>query len=344
MRHLVQPRRRVLFVIEPLDGQILHALQLSPRVPFRRIADLVGVPEQTVARRYRKMRRDGAVRVIGVVNPRVHGECQWIVRVHARPDDLPRLAEALVRRPEVTHANVMSGWTELVCVVRAPLGETNDGLLQRLPRTSAVLGMKVDLILHVFGGSSGTQWTGYGHNLSAEQATALLEATAGAESPRAPAPPADDDQPILDALASDGRTPHARLAELTGWSPARVKRRLAALEASATLTYDLELLPELLLGFHVNAMVWLRTPPRHLVRVAGQIAAHDEVASVVAVSGHNNLMAVVICRDVEHLYRYLAERLAVIDDVHSYDVGIRTKRLKQAASLVSHGRLIQGRR
>lgn len=52
------------------------------------------------------------------------------------------------------------------------------------------------------------------------------------------------------------------------------------------------------------------------------------------------MLAVVVCRDVDDLYRYLAERLAGIDHIQSYDISIRTQRLKQAASLIAHGRLI----
>ncbi|WP_231991403.1 Lrp/AsnC family transcriptional regulator, partial [Mycobacterium sp. E1214] len=170
-------------MMEPLDGQIVHALQVSPRESFRRIADVLSAPEQTVARRYRKLRRDGVLRVVGVVNPLVYSECQWVVRLHAKPDDLPRLAEALIRRPEVTHANVLSGWTELVCVVRAPLAESSDGLLQRLPRTSSVLRMDADLVLHAFGGPAGTFWTGYGDTLTAGQVAAHLNLVAAGPRP-----------------------------------------------------------------------------------------------------------------------------------------------------------------
>src|SRR6202034_3751113 len=100
--------------------------------------------------------------------------------------------------------------------------------------------------------------------------------------------PDDQDEPLFDALAADGRAPHARLAEHTGWSPARVKRRMAALEASGTLAFDVDLLPDRL-GFIVHAILWLTTAPRHLAAVAEQIAAHREVATAVAVSGRNNL-------------------------------------------------------
>jgi DNA-binding Lrp family transcriptional regulator len=325
-------------VLNALDGKILHALQLAPRVALRRIADVVDAPEQAVARRYRKLHRDGVVRVIGLLNPQVYGDSQWVVRVRAKPDDLPRLAEALVRRPEVTHANVLSGWTELVCIIRAPLGDTKDSILQRLPRTSAVLGLEVDLILRVFGERASAPWTAYGHTLDNQQSR-LIQQDHRASPSIAPAIPDDQDAPLFDALAADGRTPHARLAEHTGWSPARVKRRMAALEASGTLAFDVDLLPDRL-GFNVNAMLWLTTAPRHLAAVAEQIAAHEEVATAVAVSGRNNLLVVVICRDVDDLYRYVAERLAGIDHIDGYEMSIRTQRLKQAASLIAHGRLI----
>jgi DNA-binding Lrp family transcriptional regulator len=330
--------RSVIDIMELLDGHILHALQIAPRAPFRRIAEIIGAGEQTVARRYRALRRNGVIRVVGVVNPRIYGECQWIVRVHAKPDNLPKLADALVRWPEVTHVNVLSGGTELICVVRAPIGDTGDGLLHRLPRTSAVLDVRVDLVLNVFGRASGGHWTGHGRALSAEQIAALQQPES--VRPHRPSAPSADDQRLIDALADDGRISDSALAALTGWSPARVKRRLAALQDSDTLSYDLDVLPELL-GFTLNATMWISTSPRHLTATAEQIVAHDEVASVVAVSGSANLMVVVICRDVEHFYRYLAERLATVDHIRSYDVGIRSKRLKQVGSLVAHGRLIR---
>ncbi len=330
-------------MIEPLDGEILHALQLWPRASFRHISEVLGAPEQTVARRYRKMRRDGVVRVAGLINPQVHGEAQWVVRVRAKPDDLPRLADALVRRPDVTHANVLSGWTELVCVIRAPLGESNDGLLQRLPRTSSVLGLDIDLVLHVFGEPADSMWTAYGHTLDAEQKARLLRGAEAAGAVGRPDTPDDGDDALFAALAEDGRAPHVRLADQTGWSPARVKRRIAALEAGGTLIYDVDVLPDRL-GFNVNAMLWLTVAPQHLAGVGEQIATHDEIASAMAISGRSSLMAVAICRDVEHLYRYLAERLATVAHIQSYEVSIRAMRLKQAASLIRQGRLVQAGR
>jgi DNA-binding Lrp family transcriptional regulator len=326
--------------MDALDAQILHALELSPRVPFRRIAAAVSVSEQTVARRYHRLRRDGVVRVVGLVNPRVHGDAQWVARIHAKPDRIPQLADALVRRSEVTHANILSGWTELVCVIRAPLGETRESLLlQQLPRSTSVLSIGVDLVLHAFGEPTTSPWTGYGHKLSSEQAQQIV----GDVSDRAPTGqltiPTVDDGRLLEALADDGRAPHALLAKRTGWSVARVARRIAALEAAGTLLYDIDVLPERL-GHQLHAMLWLTVAPQHLHDVGEQVAAHDEIAFAAAISGRANLLAIAICRDVEDLYRYLTMRLAAIAAIQNYDVSIRSQRLKQSASLIAHGRLI----
>ena len=80
------------------DGLILHALQLNPRASFRRIAAVTAVSEQTVSRRYRELRRDGVLRVVGTVNPRVFGSAQWVARVRVQPDRVSDLAAALIRR------------------------------------------------------------------------------------------------------------------------------------------------------------------------------------------------------------------------------------------------------
>src|SRR5438067_2198349 len=50
--------------LDRIDRQILHALQISPRAPFARIATVLDVSEQTVARRYQRMRTHGGVRTV----------------------------------------------------------------------------------------------------------------------------------------------------------------------------------------------------------------------------------------------------------------------------------------
>ncbi|QLL08947.1 Lrp/AsnC family transcriptional regulator [Mycobacterium vicinigordonae] len=330
-------------MIDDLDAQILHTLQLAPRVSFRRIASVVGATEQTVARRYHRLRRDGVVRVVGLENRWIAGEASWVCRIRSAPDRIPQLAEALVRRPDVSHANVLAGWTELVCVIRAPLGDSReDVLLQLLPRAASVIDISIDLMLHSFGDPARAPWAGYGSTLSAQQVAQILQERTDTGGNDQRTLPTAEDRPILDALGEDGRTPLAKLAARAGWSVTKVGRRIAALEASGALRYDVDVLPERL-GHQLSAMLWLTLAPKDLHRVGERIAAHAQIAFAGATSGSKNLMAVAICRDSQDLYRYLTEQLGQINEVSGYEVSIRTQRLKQHGSVVAHGRLVNPR-
>ncbi|MEV6825143.1 Lrp/AsnC family transcriptional regulator [Amycolatopsis sp. NPDC051102] len=197
--------------------------------------------------------------------------------------------------------------------------------------------MRIEMLLHRFGPRGQSDWTGYDGRLSPEQEQELRGELPQVAGP--PAEPSAEDAALLAVLAGDGRATHARLARETGSTKARVARRLAVLEGSGALYYDVDLLPERL-GYRSHATIWIRVAPRHLEEVGEELARHDEVAVAVAVGGPDNLMAVVICRDPEALYRYLTTRIASIRAIDGYEVSVRVRPVKQAGSLVATGRLV----
>ncbi|MFJ7496874.1 Lrp/AsnC family transcriptional regulator [Streptomyces sp. NPDC097727] len=326
-------------MLDHVDAQILRAMQHAPRASFRLIGEVSGVSEQTAARRYHALRRRGVMRVMGLVDPAVHGAAQWVARIRCRPDRVGPLANTLARRPDIAYAAIASGGSEIVCVIRSPIdAKREDTLLQQLPKSASVLDVSIVLLIRPFGSAETAGWTGYGGHLTPEHKNLLTDGLPPA--PTGPLLPLTaEDTPLLDALAEDGRTTHTQLAALTGWSTGRVVRRLDALVTSGTLSYEIDLLPERL-GYHLTATLWLRVAPAHLQHTGDEIACHDEVAFAGATSGDHNVMAIVICHDADDLYRYLTNRLAAIPGIDAYGISIQARRLKQAASLVSHGRLV----
>ncbi|NEA98424.1 AsnC family transcriptional regulator [Streptomyces sp. SID13726] len=324
---------------DEIDRRILRALHYSPRASFRLIGEVAGVSEQTAARRYQALRREGVMRVVGLVNPEAHGLARWITRIRCRPDRVSPLADALTRRSDIAYVGLASGGSEIICMINSPVEAPHDDiLLRRLPKADSVLDVSIDLLIHPFGTGGHSEWSGYGGRLTPGQVARLTaDRPSVADGPHPP--PTAEDTPLLDALAEDGRTTHTRLAEVTGWSKARVARRLEALESSGALSYDVDLLPERL-GHHLNATLWLRVAPARLHRVGEELAGHDEVAFAGAMSGDHNIMVIVTCRDAEDFYRYLTIRVAAVPGIDAYSVSIRVRRLKQAASLIAHGRLI----
>ena len=148
-------------VLDHLDRQVVRALQLDPRASFSLMAEVLGVSEQTVARRYRKLRGDGYLRVMGLVSPRGVGVTEWLLRIGCRPGGARRLADALARREDVSWVSLSSGGSEIVCVVRSLSEQQSDELLlQRLPATSQVLSLATHAVLHRFAGRE-ADWAGY---------------------------------------------------------------------------------------------------------------------------------------------------------------------------------------
>lgn len=327
-------------MLDGVDRQIIHALQCSPRASFRRIGRVVGVSEQTVARRYQALCRDGVLRVLGLVDPAAHGNAQWVARIRCRPDRVDPLADALARRPDIAFAHLASGGSEIICIVRSPVAAPHDDvLLGQLPRASSVLDVSIDLLLHRFGPPGAADWVGYSGGLSPEQVRALVGDRPEVTQRGPLVPPTDEDAPLLASLAQDGRASHARLAALTGWTKTRVARRMRTLEAAGTLYYDVELLSERL-GHRLAATLWLRVAPSRLQAVGEELAGHDQIPAALATSGPHNIMAVVICRDPEDLYRYLTTHVAAVRGIEGYEVSISVRRLKQAASVIAGGRLV----
>ncbi|MFD7640570.1 Lrp/AsnC family transcriptional regulator [Kitasatospora sp. NPDC059795] len=321
---------------DDLDHRIIHGLCCAPRSSFRRLGEIIGVSEQTVARRYAALRRDGVIRVVGLNSPIGQGRGDWIARLRCRPDAAGPVADSLARRPEVGYASIASGGSEIICAIRST-GGRDDVLLRQLPKAASIRDMSVDLLIHAFGPPGTAGWSAGRRALTEEQLRLLA-----AERPVPAGPtlaPTDEDRPLFDALAEDGRASHTRLAEVTGWSAARVARRLEALEAGGSLTFAVDILAERL-GYELNAILWLQVDLPELHRVGEELGRHDESAFVAATSGKHNLMAIVICRDTADFYRYLSGRLAEIDGIRGYEISVRARRLKQSVSLIHQGRLI----
>jgi DNA-binding Lrp family transcriptional regulator len=324
-------------VLGSLDRQILRALQLNPRAPFSRIAAALGASEQTVARRYRRLHRAGAMRVVAAVDPRALGESDWLVRVTTRPDASLDIGRALSRRDDIAWVSVGAN-SDIVCAVRSHNARDREGLLvDRLPRTSAVLDVAAFVILRRFVGGSASDWVGLQDVLTAAQEesigrhTRTMPTDSGLRLDRC-------DYAMLDVLTLDGRAGYGELARAAGVSEGRVTRRLGALLDSGVVYFDVDLAGAAL-GFPVSAYVWLTVAPAQLDAACRTLSRHTEAPFVAAISGRANLVVSVTCRDLDELYEYATARLGSIDGVQTIEVAPVMQRLKQAGALVDGDRL-----
>lgn len=327
--------REITVTIDRLDRQVLHALRCAPRASFRRIGEVLGASEQTVARRYRKLHEAGVVRVFALPAP-VGPGLDWVVRIGVRPGVAAQLADAIAKRPDVSWVSITAGGAEVVCISRPSSPAQRDTLLlERLPRTTYVTSLVSHAILRSF---EDERWSGFGDPLERAQKAALLAEGPGEDGDARIEP---GDHALLDTLRLDGRAGYQQLAAATGWTAARAARRLDALLASRAVHLDVDLAVELL-GFPAQAGLWMSVAPSDLDAVGRRVAKLEQTAYAAAVSGPANLFASVVCRDTAELYEYLSEEIGAIDAVRSAELSPVLRRIKQASSIV-RGSLIATR-
>ncbi|GIM94036.1 Lrp/AsnC family transcriptional regulator [Paractinoplanes toevensis] len=329
--------------LEPEDVRILRALQIDPRAAFAAVGAVLGLSELTVARRYRRMCRSGAVRVVGVVDPGALGQSQWLVRLRCRPGSVTALAEALAQRDDVSWVTVTAAGSEITFAVRSRSREERDDLLgRRLPRAAAVLDLQASVQLRQFVAGRGHYWAALAGVLTPEQESALGSAGVSpfAEQPivREPASLNAHDDRLLAALAADGRASLVDLAAATGLTPGRASRRMQALLSSGVLYLDVEIAP-LALGYRARANLLLRVHPARLKAVGRAMARMPEVAFAAAVSGPHNLHAVVHCRDLDGLFEFTTGRIGTLPGVEAMEISPTMRQVKQVGTRVDSDRL-----
>lgn len=328
-------------VLDQLDRQIIRGLQLAPRAPFSLLADVLGVSEQTVARRYRRMHRIGILRVVGIVRPDAVGQSTWMVRVQCRPNGATSLASALARRDDVGWVTLNAGGSEVMCSVRSLTEAARDDLLvQRLPRTAPVLGVAASVVLHVFVGASVAQdWSGLGGLLTRPQERRLRAAAEPIVDLTRSATIDHSDAALIAVLARDGRASYAALAAAAETSEARIKRRLSTLLRLGVIYLDVDVTTRAL-GLETHATLWLRVGPAHLQSAGVALSAAPEVAFAAAVSGPFNLMTSVYTSDLDALYAFVTDTVGAIPGVQSMEVSPVLRHVKQAGALVVDGHFV----
>ena len=320
--------------LDEVDRQLLHALIAAPRASFRVLAAALGVSDQTIARRYRRLAETAGLRVTGLIHGPRAGWVDWMVRLQVAPGSAQRIADNLAQRPDTRWVRLYSGGTEIVCTLQARTPEQRNALFLRgLPGSRHVTGITAQSILHVF---SPVAYVSHTRALSPDQLAALAEAAPEPSPERfeqAPAIDADqawirpsetdallrpEDDPLLAELTRDGRTPVADLAAATHWHESTVRRRIEELRKAGLLYFDIDV-DESVLGINANVMLWLTIAPASLDAAGRTIAAHPEIPFAGATTGATNLAASAVFRDTRELYVYLTTKLADLPGLQSVE-------------------------
>jgi DNA-binding Lrp family transcriptional regulator len=243
--------------IDDLDRQLAQCLGVDGRASFSQLGDVLGVSDQTVARRYRRLRSAGVLRVVGLKARHKVGYLGWFLRMRCVPGAGPAIAASLARRTDTAWIQLLSGSTEVLCTLRGDGREGREALLAKLPRSDRIVAVTAHSLLHMFTG--GPFGLGFLRILPDERVEPLRRPVRGGQADRH-VELGELDFALFGALGVDGRAPHPELATVTGWSESAVRRRMEQLRDTGVLYFDLEL-DMAAFGFRAPTWLWLSVPP-----------------------------------------------------------------------------------
>jgi DNA-binding Lrp family transcriptional regulator len=315
--------------IDDFDRHLAQCLGADGRASFSRIAQILGVSDQTVARRYRRLRSSGMLRVVGLRARKQPGSLGWFLRLRCVPGAGPAIATALARRQDTAWIQLLSGNTEVLCTLRGDAREDRAALLAKLPRGERIVAVTAHSLLHIFTG--GPQGLGFLRMLPAGRVEPLRPPVRGGHVEHG-----ELDTALFDALGVDGRASHAELATVTGWSESTVRRRMEQLRDGGALYFDIEL-DLSAFGFRSPTWLWLSVPPSDLAATGEALAKFPEVAYAAATTGTANLAVCAVCRNETEFYEFLTARVGTLPGVGRVETSPIIRTVKQASPVVPPG-------
>ncbi|MFE4194561.1 Lrp/AsnC family transcriptional regulator [Paenarthrobacter sp. NPDC056912] len=286
-----------MVLFDALERQIVAALQLDPRCPWRKMAAVLGEPERTVARRGSQLLESGAVAVVGI-RPR---PAVVLVEMRCMPGTVRAAAQALSQRADTTFVYTTTGTGDCVAEILTEPSRMADVLSDELPSTLGLRDSTSYPVLRYFRTIRG--WRP--EILSADRVEALRSTlTADAGSLVAQLELNRQDTELVDALCADGRMSFEALGRRVGVSEATARRRSEWLLANNQLHLRAIVEPAAF-GLSVEALLWIRASPHHVEQVGKNLAELPMVRYAAAIAGDYQIVADVTVEDMSSLYRFI---------------------------------------
>ena len=283
------------------DLRLIALLEQDPRVSVLELATRLGCSRTAAKHRLDRLIEQGTVRVVGLADDGLLGRSVIALLKMSVSRPPGSIAASLLEHAEVTWVATTSAVTTVLAQVAFPdnfsLSQFVDRSVRSLPGVERV---SVDVVVAVLNLK----------RIDGEQNNAWMT------SDRSRPAPDDVDRSIIEQLRRDGRTPFAKLAEVSGLSTPAARQRALRLMADGRVRLR-TIIDPVAVGLPASGQV--RVSVRGSVAgVAERIAAMPGVHYVVRTFGSRDIHAVFRCASIDDLLDALA-RVAALDGILETD-------------------------
>lgn len=320
--------------LDELDFAILGHMVAECRKPFTEIATDLGVSYGKVLYRYNRMVSSFSLKMVNLLDPNLLGFTAGAqIKFIVEPSQLAATTTALSGFPEVTWLGELMGEFNVICDVWCrDLENLGEFVSRNLQQFAAIRQMEIALYSRILkvGSVSSIEFAypsregGNGAQRQSYPAPSLSWQTARNQQPtgeRQLQPLDDLDIAILKILGEDGRTPFAEISETLGVSRATVRKRYNAwceTDSLKTVCWFGHQVGGLLVGAHLD----LSVDPQYLGDAVSVLVSSPEVAYAAEVLGEYNLIAELLCLNVDHVQRFVRNRIQDLPGLRHMEVNV----------------------
>ena len=302
-----------MIALDDMDQAIIGLLRGDGRMPYRAIARELGVTENTVRARVRRLEESNTMRVVAVTDIEAAGFGMLLaigVQVEGRSPEA--VARELARFPEVFSVNVVVGSQDIeVLVVSEDQASLNELVGERLAVVPGVRRLTPALALDVL--KNQPDWVPFHDESLSEEVFFPASTAPGALSSRRRLD--EVDKGIVTRLSRDARLGNGQIAGDLGVTEGTVRARIKRMEEDKlirlTAVTNIDRFGDALLAY-----IWIEVERSSRTRaVARALAAVPELGFVGVMLGRSDMLAITMVRNTEHLAQFVHTRISSIEGV-----------------------------
>lgn len=137
--------------LDLLDAKIIGVLQRDGRMPNTEIARRLGVAEATVRKRIARLLRENVMQIGAWAEPLKIGYTVYThIEIQVKPPEINRVAEALVKFPEIHFLGITTGGFDITCAAIFRSSEhMYEFMTNRLCRVSGIVRTSTASIIRI---------------------------------------------------------------------------------------------------------------------------------------------------------------------------------------------------
>ena len=284
-------------MLDNLSYQILKALSKDGRYSYTKLAKELKTKVSTVSTKVSRMLEEGLISIQAVPNPyKIGYKFQVVIALNVELGQIDTVCQALMDNSNVSSIATMFGRFNILVFAEFPTIDMLFTIVREvLPNIEGV--NRIDTFF-------------VSERKKSYEKLFSPEALAG--------PPVSIDkldEQLIYELRKNGRANLAQLAAKYSTSTASVTRRVAALikknVIKITVVPDHTKMP----GYGAVAYLAIQAEPRKVEEICAYLSTFPEIHSILTLINRYNILAIIVMQNYEALYKFITEKISMIDSV-----------------------------